>query len=335
MQTGRSAYLRRMATTILLTGAAGFIGSALLRYLNDRGHTDVVLVDDFSRSDKQPNLAGKAYTEKVARDHLDPWLAAHGDRIGFVYHLGARTDTTEQDRTIFDRLNVAYSQRLWRFCTERQIPLVYASSAATYGLGEHGYDDRHDVVDRLRPLNPYGDSKNDFDKWALAQAAAPPRWAGLKFFNVYGPNEYHKGRMASVILHTARQIKQTGAMRLFRSHRADVADGAQSRDFIYVKDVVAMCHFFQTHTPPSGLYNVGTGQARTFYDLAAATFRAMGQAPQISFIDTPADIRDTYQYFTEANMDKLRAAGYTAETYSLEAGVADYVGTYLGAEVVW
>ena len=335
MQTGRSAYLRRMATTILLTGAAGFIGSALLRYLNDRGHTDVVLVDDFSRSDKQPNLAGKAYTEKVARDHLESWLAAHGDRIGFVYHLGARTDTTEQDRTIFDRLNVAYSQRLWRFCTERQIPLVYASSAATYGLGEHGYDDRHDVVDRLRPLNPYGDSKNDFDKWALAQAAAPPRWAGLKFFNVYGPNEYHKGRMASVILHTARQIKQTGAMRLFRSHRADVADGAQSRDFIYVKDVVAMCHFFQTHTPPSGLYNVGTGQARTFYDLAAATFRAMGQAPQISFIDTPADIRDTYQYFTEANMDKLRAAGYTAETYSLEAGVADYVGTYLGAEVVW
>ena len=324
-----------MANRILLTGAAGFIGSALLRYLNDRHHTDIVLVDDFSRTDKLPNLADKHYHERVDRSGLADWLTEHGDEIGFVYHLGARTDTTEQDRALFDRLNVAYSQLLWRFCTQRQIPLVYASSAATYGLGEHGYVDSHDLVDRLRPLNPYGDSKNDFDKWALAQPDQPPRWAGLKFFNVYGPNEYHKGRMASVILHTSRQIKRTGAMRLFRSHRADVADGAQRRDFIYVKDVVAMCYFFQTHRPPSGLYNIGTGRARTFYDLAASTFRAMGREPQISFIDTPADIRDTYQYFTEADMTKLRAAGYTAATYTLEEGIADYVRGYLGEETAW
>ena len=328
-------YVRMSDDLILLTGAAGFIGSAMLRHLNDRGHTKIVLVDDFSRADKQPNLAGKQFYQKVPRTELETWLKTNGDTISFVYHLGARTDTTEQDRALFDRLNVAYSQMLWHFCTDKQIPFIYASSAATYGLGEHGYVDSHDVVDRLQPLNPYGDSKNDFDKWALAQPSAPPRWAGLKFFNVYGPNEYHKGRMASVILHTVRQIKKTGAMRLFRSHRTDVADGAQSRDFIYVKDVVAMCYFFQTHTPPNGLYNIGTGQARTFYDLASNTFRAMGLAPKISFIDTPIDIRDTYQYFTEADMHKLRAAGYTAPTYSLEEGIADYVRGYLAEETVW
>ena len=325
-----------MSTTIIVTGAAGFIGSCLVRHLNDRGYTDLILVDDFSRSDKNRNLEGKQYTRRLERDQLETWLETAGDTVDFVYHLGARTDTTEQDRALFERLNVAYSKMLWTFCTRRQIPLVYASSAATYGLGEHGYRDDHAVVDALVPLNPYGDSKNEFDRWALAQAQAPPRWAGLKFFNVYGPNEYHKGRMASVILHTARQIGKTGAMKLFRSHRAGVADGEQQRDFIYVKDVVAMCYFFQTDTPPNGLYNIGTGTARTFYDLAANTFRAMDLAPAISFIDTPVDIRDTYQYFTEADMRKLRAAGYTAPTYTLEAGITDYVQQYLQpGERIW
>jgi len=212
---------------------------------------------------------------------------------------------------------------------------VYASSAATYGFGEHGYDDRHDIVPDLKPLNPYGVSKNDFDKWVLEQVALPtapnpqPFWAGLKFFNVYGPNEYHKGRMASVIFQTVKQIRETGGMKLFRSHRPDFADGHQLRDFIYVKDVAEVCLFFYKNQQSSGLYNVGTGQARPFWDLAVATFQAMGLAPNISFVDTPADIRDTYQYFTEANMQKLRAAGYEQPFQTLEAGVEDYVRGYL------
>ncbi len=323
---------------IVVTGAAGFIGSCMVSKLNEEGYQDLVLVDDFNRADKNRNLDGKAFAEKIDRELFLPWLENRTASIDFIYHLGARTDTTEQDTSIFDHLNLNYSKAIWRIAALAKIPLVYASSAATYGLGEHGYDDSHDLVDQLSPLNPYGRSKNDFDKWALQEEKKPPFWAGMKFFNVYGPNEYHKGRMASVIFHTVRQIKATGGMKLFRSHREDVEDGQQSRDFIYIKDVVDVLYFFQQQflkdNNISGLYNLGTGKARSFWDLATNTFKAMGLKPNISFIDTPEDIRDTYQYFTEANMEKLKQAGYKKEYYSLEEGIKDYVKHYLLEEKI-
>jgi ADP-L-glycero-D-manno-heptose 6-epimerase len=320
---------------IIVTGAAGFIGSCLIRKLNEHGHLNLVLSDDFSRADKNRNLQGKHYIARVHRDDLPSWMARMHRNISFVFHLGARTDTTEQDTALFDRLNLHYSQQLWACCARYHIPMIYASSAATYGLGELGYDDDHALVPSLRPLNPYGVSKNDFDRWALQQTEAPPYWAGLKFFNVYGPNEYHKGRMASVIFHTARQIKAHGNMKLFRSHNPAFVDGGQSRDFIYVMDVLNILVFLFEQRVPSGLYNVGTGKARSFMDLARTTFQAMGIPPDISFIDTPLDIRDTYQYFTEAKMDKLRAVGYAIPFHSLEAGIFDYVGNYLKEEKIY
>ncbi|GJM34048.1 MAG: ADP-L-glycero-D-manno-heptose-6-epimerase [Saprospiraceae bacterium] len=320
---------------IVVTGAAGFIGSCLVRKLNDEGYNDLVLSDDFSPADKVANWQDKTFTLRIDRQEFPNWLEQNHDKIEVIFHLGARTDTTEKDTAIFDELNLNYSKHIWKICSEQQIPLIYASSAATYGLGEHGYHDRHDVVEQLEPLNPYGCSKNDFDAWALQQPHQPLFWAGLKFFNVYGPNEYHKGRMASVIFHTVRQIKATGAMKLFRSHRSDYADGQQSRDFIYVKDVVDICYWLYKNEVPNGLYNLGTGKARSFYDLAANTFRAMNLEPSISFIDTPADIRDTYQYFTEADMNKLRQAGYQQPFYSLEDGIEDYVKNYLMEERIW
>ncbi len=329
---------------IILTGAAGFIGSCLLRKLNDEGLTDILLVDDFSRTDKLRNLEGKKFLQKIDRKEFLAWFQAHAKEVSHVFHLGARTDTTEQNTLIFNELNLNYSEAIWQICASNQIPLVYASSAATYGAGEHSYDDSHDIVPQLMPLNPYGVSKNDFDKWALLQASSeshtpnliPHTFIGLKFFNVYGPNEYHKGRMASVIFQTVKQIRETGGMKLFRSHRPDYPDGGQLRDFIYVKDVVDVCYFFyQNKTAPSGLYNVGTGKARSFWDLATNTFRALGLEPNISFVDTPADIRDTYQYFTEAKMDKLQASGYAKPFHSLEEGVEDYVKQYLATGNIW
>lgn len=326
---------------VIVTGAAGFIGSCLLRKLNDEGIMDATLVDDFSSPMKNRNLEGKDYGGKIHRNDFLAWLEKNAGQVSFIFHLGARTDTTEQDTAIFDRLNLEYSKHIWNTCAAHGIPLVYASSAATYGAGEHGYDDRHDIVPALKPLNPYGRSKNEFDRWALQQTTNNEQaktnnfWVGLKFFNVYGPNEYHKGRMASVIYHTVNQIRQTGGMKLFRSHRPGIADGHQSRDFIYVKDVVDVCWFFYQNRRHSGLYNVGTGQARTFLDLATGTFGALGLEPHISFIDTPEDIRATYQYFTEANMEKLRGVGYDKPFYSLEAGVEDYVKGYLAEGVYW
>lgn len=314
---------------IVVTGAAGFIGSCLVSRLNADNFNDIVVVDNFSIAKKEANLKGKQIKEFVDRMAFFDWLDKNHEEVEFIFHLGARTDTTELDKSILDLLNLEYSKKMWLACCEYQIPLVYASSAATYGSGSLGYEDEEELVPLLRPLNPYGDSKNDFDKWALEQTAKPFFWAGLKFFNVYGPNEYHKGRMASVVLHAFNQIKETGQLKLFRSHNPEYKDGEQMRDFIYVKDVVEVCMFLMQHRQHSGLYNLGTGQARTFLDLAFNTFDAMGKEVNIEFRDTPSDIRDTYQYFTEATMSKLRAAGYTRPFHTLEEGVKDYVQNYL------
>ena len=317
---------------IIITGAAGFIGSCLVSKLNQEDFRDLVLVDDFEAAERQgkmPNLEGKTYTQLVDRKDFIPWLDANEKLVQFIFHIGARTDTTEFDTEIFDELNLNYSKAVWNKCIEYALPLVYASSAATYGLGEHGYSDNHEVVSKLKPLNPYGDSKNDFDKWALAQEKKPFFWAGLKFFNVYGPNEYHKGRMASVILHAFGQIKEKGSVNLFRSHRADYEDGMQLRDFVYVKDLVDVCYFLMHHRKDSGLYNLGTGKAESFKELALSTFDALNLKADISFIDTPMDIRDKYQYFTEADMSKLRSIGYDQEFMPLRIGVKDYVQNYL------
>lgn len=328
-------FYRQKKKMIVITGAAGFIGSCLVKSLNEEGKFNLLLADDFSRDDKAPNLVGKNYIGKFDRETFPRLLERMAGDIEVVFHLGARTDTTEKDPAIFDKLNLHYSQEIWQICTRHKITLVYASSAATYGAGEHGYVDDHAIVDQLHPLNPYGVSKNDFDKWALAQTEAPPHWYGLKFFNVYGPNEYHKGRMASVIFQTVRQIRANGQMALFKSHRPDYNHGGQSRDFIYVKDVVDIMKFLHQQQPESGLYNVGTGKARSFLDLATQTFVSMGLKPNIAFVDTPEDIRDTYQYFTEANMDKLLKAGYSQPFYSLESGIDDYVRKYLKDGRCW
>ncbi len=317
---------------IVVTGAAGFIGSVLTGALNDEGQSDLILVDKFDREDKMKNLANKEYEVQIDRDDFIDWFKNNADVVDFVFHIGARTDTTEFDMEVFNKLNINYSKDIWTICAENDIPLVYASSAATYGDGSLGYDDRHDIVEKLQPLNPYGVSKNEFDKWALKQTKTPPFWYGLKFFNVYGPNEYHKGRMASVIMHAFNQIKETGGMKLFRSHRPDYKDGGQLRDFVYVKDVVEVILFLWEYEADSGLYNLGTGKARTFLDLAKATFKAMGKPENITFIDTPEDIRDKYQYFTEANMSKLLDQGYGVPFYSLEDGVEDYVKEFLMKE---
>lgn len=314
---------------VVVTGAAGFIGSCLVSRLNQAGINDIVVVDDFSKTEKAFNLEGKTLVSKVGRKDFIAWLKDFGSEVSFVYHLGARTDTTEFDKSIFDELNYNYSIDIWNLCIEFNIPLVYASSGATYGLGELGYKDDHSIIPNLKPLNPYGDSKNNFDIWVLKQTKTPPFWAGLKFFNVYGPNEYHKARMASVIFHAFNQITENGGMKLFRSHNPNYSDGGQLRDFIYVKDLVEVCLFLKEEQPESGIYNLGTGKARSFLDLAKNTFKSMGKEENISFIDTPLDIRDKYQYFTEANMEKLLNAGYKGGFHTLEEGVKDYVQNYL------
>ena len=314
---------------IVVTGAAGFIASCLVSRLNQDRFFDLVLVDEFSHPEKNRNFEGKRFLTTVNRSEFPAWLRKNEDQVQFVFHLGARTDTTEFNTAIFDELNLNYSKEVWNICTEMQIPLVYASSAATYGLGEHGYSDDHSLVPLLKPLNPYGESKNEFDKWVLEQKKAPFFWAGLKFFNVYGPNEYHKGRMASVMFHAYRQISTTSKMKLFRSHNPEFPDGGQMRDFVYVKDVTEVCSFLMHHRKNPGIYNLGSGKARTFLDLANAVFHSMDTAAVIEFIDTPADIRDKYQYYTQADMGKLLSIGYNKPFTSLENGVDEYVRNYL------
>lgn len=319
---------------IIITGSAGFIGSVVVNCLNQNGKNDLILVDDFSKKNKERNYINSNYSQLINRDIFIDWLKENHNEVDFIVHLGARTDTTEFDWSVFESLNVNYTKSLFSLCSDYSIPLIYASSAATYGNGEFGYIDNHDIVYKLQPLNPYGKSKNEVDKWVLQQEKQPPFWAGLKFFNVYGPNEYHKGRMASVIFHSFNQIKETGKVKLFRSHRPDYKDGEQLRDFIYVKDIASVIIFmiekFQQNKPiKSGLYNLGTGKARSFYDLAANTFRAMNKEVNIEFVDIPCDIRDKYQYYTEADITKLRSAGYDKDFTSLEDGVYDYVKNFL------
>lgn len=312
---------------IVVTGAAGFIGSCLVSFLNQKGRNDLILVDDFSRSDKERNLTGKQFIRKVERDVFLETEDLHG--VEAVFHIGARTDTTEFDTAVFDALNLHYSQAIWQLCAAKGIPLIYASSAATYGDGSLGFDDDPSLMEQLKPLNPYGQSKQDFDLWAMRQDPAPPFWCGLKFFNVYGPNEYHKGRMASVVLHAFKQIREHGKLRLFRSHRPDYADGAQRRDFIYVKDLLELIWFWFGKQEDSGVYNAGTGQSRTFLDLAKAIFAALELPENIEFIPTPVDIRDTYQYYTQADMQRTVEAGFDSGFRNMEEGVSDYVLNYL------
>ena len=314
---------------IIVTGAAGFIGSFLISKLNSENFNAIIAVDNFENPIKNRNLKNCKIQERVDRVVFMEWLDANNEEVEFIFHIGAKTDTAEFDVELLDRMNTQYTKDIWSRCIQYQIPLVYASSAATYGLGEHGYDDNEEDIPKLKPLNPYGQSKQDFDVWALKQEKQPFFWAGLKFFNVYGPNEYHKGRMASVIFHAFNQIKKTGGMKLFRSHNLEFKDGEQMRDFVYVKDVVNVCYWLMHHRKNSGIYNLGSGKARTFLDLTKATFTAMNVEENISFIDTPEDIRDKYQYFTEANMAKLQSIGYDKPFTTLEDGVEDYVGNYL------
>ncbi len=314
---------------IVVTGAAGFIGSCMITKLNQEGYGDIVAVDDFSNTEKNKNLKDKKISLCIDREVFFIWLKENHNQVDFIFHIGARTDTTEFDWNVLEGLNLNYSKEMWKMCATYQIPMVYASSGATYGIGEFGYSDSHDIVEKLQPLNPYGKSKNEFDKWALHQTECPPFWAGFKFFNVYGPNEYHKGRMASVIFHSFNQINEKGGVKLFRSHRPDYQDGMQLRDFVYVKDVVEVLLFFMKNPKQTGLYNLGTGKARAFLDLARATFAAMNKPENIQFIDTPEDIRDKYQYFTQAEMQKLFSVGYDKPFYTLEDGVMDYVQNYL------
>ncbi|HNV95416.1 MAG TPA: ADP-glyceromanno-heptose 6-epimerase [Bacteroidales bacterium] len=314
---------------IVITGAAGFIGSAMVSKLNSENFNDLVLVDDFSNETKNKNLNNKEFSLKIHRDIFPEWLKLNHKFVEFIFHIGARTDTTEFNYQIFEKLNVNYTKTLWQLSVEYGLPIVYASSAATYGGGELGYKDDETIIPQLKPLNPYGISKNEFDKWALTQQQKPYFWTGLKFFNVYGPNEYHKKRMASVIFHSYHQIKETGKIKLFKSHREGIGNGEQKRDFVYVKDVCDVMYFFMHHRKNSGIYNLGTGEARTFNDLAKATFNAMNIPQNIEYIDTPEDIRDKYQYFTQADMTKLKSIGYSKPFTSLEQGVSDYVSNYL------
>lgn len=313
---------------LVVTGALGFIGSCLISALNKHRFSHIIAVDDFSQKRKFTNLETKKIYKRIDRSNFTTWLENNTRHVECLFHLGARTDTASQDQVILNTLNLDYTKKLWSICAQNQIPFIYASSAATYGDGSQGYKDSHELSLTLRPLNLYGKSKNDFDKWILSQTERPYFWAGLKFFNVFGPNEYHKGQMASVVFHAYNQIKTTGKLKLFRSHNPDYKDGEQQRDFIYVKDVVAVLLFFMHHRQNSGIYNLGTGVASTFLELAQAIFKALGQKPDLEFIDTPLNIRTAYQYFTQADMKKLRQI-YTPAFYSLESGVEDYIKNHL------
>lgn len=317
---------------ILITGGAGFIGSVLAKFLNDLGHHDLVIVDKLEDSIKWKNLRGIKYLEYIHADEL--FNGDYDDLISnsdLIFHMGACSSTTEKNMDFLMKNNVAYTQALFRFAATSNIPFIYASSAATYGSGECGYDDDHDGIPKLTPLNPYGYSKQLVDEWILKEEAKPDHWFGLKFFNVFGPNEYHKEDMRSLVHKSFEQIKSRGKVQLFKSHRPDFRDGEQLRDFIYVKDVVKV--MIELADPEkalhSGIYNLGTGKARSFLDLTKATFKAMAIKENIEFIDMPEVLREQYQYYTQAEVKKLKSVLPEFEFMELEAGIHDYVLNYL------
>ncbi len=313
---------------IIVTGAAGFIGSNIISELIGAGYKDIVAVDLDNKVSVSPYLVEKKVSDVQFQD-LETFIEEHHQFIQAVIHMGACSDTTETDVAVFEKYNLGFSKMLWNQCAKYGLIYIYASSAATYGDGSCGYSDDVDKVADLHPLNLYGQSKQDFDVWALAQEKQPLFWAGLKFFNVYGPNEDHKGRMASVVRHAYFQIKETGKMKLFRSHNSSYRDGEQMRDFVYVKDITDVIVFLMENRPESGILNVGVGKARSFKDLVVNTFKAMEVPVDITFVDTPVDIRDKYQYYTCADITRLHKLGYTKSMTSLEDGVKDYVKNYL------
>jgi ADP-L-glycero-D-manno-heptose 6-epimerase len=322
---------------ILVTGAAGFIGSNLVAALDARGG-GIAVCDRLGGDDKWRNLAKRELAHVVAPEGLFDFLDGNRGNIETVFHMGAISSTTETDVDLIIEVNVRLSARLWDWCAANGVPFIYASSAATYGGGEAGFDDDNapEALAQLRPLNPYGWSKHLFDRQVARQVAegkpAPPHWAGLKFFNVYGPNEYHKGGQQSVVPQIYEQATHGGMARLFKSHHPDFEDGGQMRDFIWVGDCVDVMLWLADNSGANGIFNCGTGKARSFLDLAITVFAALDRAPNIHYIPTPENIRDKYQYFTEARMQRLRAAGYNAEFTSLEDGVSRYVADYLAAD---
>ena len=323
---------------IIVTGGAGFIGSIIVAALQEQGYSDIVVADWLGHDDKWKNIAKRELAAIIPPEELVSYTQAHVGEVSAIIHMGAISTTTETDADLIIRSNFTLTQQLWRICTEAQIPFIYASSAATYGDGGLGFDDDESLphLNSLRPLNPYGWSKALFDRWAAREQQegrpTPPQHVGLKFFNVYGPNEYHKGGQKSVVAHIFPDVKADRPVRLFKSYRPDYADGWQLRDFVWVGDVASVILWMLEHREVSGLFNVGTGEARSFYDLAAATWAALGKEPQITYVDMPETLRDKYQYFTQANLAKLRAAGYTAPMTSLEDGVRQYVQGYLNGD---
>jgi len=313
---------------ILITGAAGFIGARSVESAHEKGY-QVVSVDTLSYFQERAEHAGLTFGTCVDRDELFRlWDEGQLGRIDGIIHLGAITDTTEMNVELLRMLNIEYSQKLWERAVRHQIPMIYASSAATYGEGEKGYQDEESLIPELKPLNPYGESKRLFDLWVLDQEKTghtPPAWAGFKFFNVYGFGERHKGKMASVVLHAFNQIKANGTAKLFRSHRAGIADGEQKRDFIAVDDVVSVLFFALEKPIRRGIFNLGTGQARSFLDLVRATFKSLNLPEQIHWVDTPVELRERYQYFTQAEMQRLRNEGYMRPFLTLEEGVTKYI----------
>lgn len=314
----------------IVTGGAGFIGSALIAELNQSDIDEVLIVDNLERDSKWENLVRKSFTDIVSKEVFLQLVErrAVNFKVDAVIHLGACSSTTERDASFLLENNYRYSRILAEWALELKAPFIYASSGATYGSGAAGFSDADEAAADLRPLNMYGYSKQMFDLWALRTGAAK-KIAGLKFFNVYGPNEYHKGEMASVVFKAFRQVRETGKIKLFKSCRPDYADGEQKRDFIYVKDVTAVIRWFLEHSGRAGIFNVGTGQARTWNDLAKAVFAAMGRPVAIEYIDMPPAVREHYQYVTEAAVDKLRNLGCNVPFHSLESGIEDYIKNYL------